>query len=175
MTDTIYTDFLVRQQKEALDLAESSDVVNILPVGPPPSRSYLVQFRCKGLVRSSEGVVECDVFEIGIQFPSDYLRHAQPAQVLTWLGPRHAFHPSIRFPFICPGRLTPGTTLTELLYQCFEIITYQKVTMREKDALNPAACGWARRNKQRFPIDSRPLKRRRLDLRIDEHPQESGE
>ena len=59
----------------------------------------------------------------------------------------------------------PGTPLVDLLYQCFEIITYTKVTMREDDALNRAACGWARENQDRFPIDPRPLKRRRLRVK----------
>jgi hypothetical protein len=61
-------------------------------------------------------------------------------------------------PLICVGRLKPGTWLVDLLYQCYEIITYQKVTMREDDALNPLACVWSREHQQRFPIDRRPLK-----------------
>jgi hypothetical protein len=52
-------------------------------------------------------------------------------------------------------------SLVDLLFQCFEVITYQKVTMREDDALNHAACAWAREHQQRFPIDRRPLKWRR--------------
>ena len=43
--------------------------------------------------------------------------------------------------------------------QIHEIVTWQKVTMREDDALNHAACQWARANRARFPVDSRPLKR----------------
>ena len=38
-------------------------------------------------------------------------------------------------------------------------ISYENVTMREDDALNRPVCAWARRNRERFPIDSRPIKR----------------
>ena len=108
-------------------------------------------------------MTEASRFEVGIWFPSDYLRRAEPWEVLTWLGPRRVFHPNIsdRMPVICVGRLAPGTWLVDLLYQVFEIISYQKVTMREDDALNPAACAWARENQHRFPVDRRPLKWRK--------------
>ena len=56
----------------------------------------------------------------------------------------------------------------DLIYQVFEIITYHKVTMTEKDALNWEACAWARQHKDRFPIDSRPLRRRALDLQVEQ-------
>jgi hypothetical protein len=80
------------------------------------------------------------------------------------------FHPNIsdKLPFICVGKLAPNTPLVDILYQCFEIITYNKVTMREDDALNMQACVWARENQHRFPIDRRPLKRRTLDLNVQQ-------
>jgi hypothetical protein len=120
-------------------------------------------------VRATDGAVrESDRFEVGITFPPDYLRRIDPFEIVTWLGPRNVFHPNIsdRGPFICVGRLAPGMPLVDLLYQVFEIITYQKVTMREDDALNADACAWARRHRDRLPIDRRPLKRRALELQI---------
>jgi hypothetical protein len=87
--------------------------------------------------------------------------------VLAWIEPRGAFHPNVRAPFICIGRLAPGTPLVDLLYRCFEVITWNRVTMREDDALDRDACGWARRNQQRFPVDRRPLKRRSVDLGVE--------
>ena len=150
----------------ALDRADFSAT----PGDEIPSR-YLVRFHCKGLVRDGGGaVLEADRFDVGVWFPSDYLRRAAPPQVLTWLGPRNVFHPNIsdQAPFICVGHLSPGTPLVDLIYQCFEIITYNKVTMREDDALNKDACAWARHNLHRFPVDSRPLKRRAVDIQIEE-------
>lgn len=160
MRDPVYHAFLARQHEEGMALAAASDLVDLWPfTGDPPDR-YVARFGCTGLVRRGTRIQEAGCFEVGIWFPSDYLRRAEPSQVLTWLGPREVFHPNIshRLPFICVGRLSPGTALVDLVYQCFEIITWQKVTMREDDALNPGACGWAREHHGRLPVDRRPLK-----------------
>jgi hypothetical protein len=167
MLDKIFEAFLKHQYEEGMALAGSSDLLELYPMGGDPPDRYVAQFRCKGLMRSQNGdVVEADHFEVGIWFPSDYLRRAEPFQILTWLGPFDVFHPNIsdKAPFICVGKLKPNTPLADILYQCFEIITYNKVTMREDDALNTDACVWARENQHKFPIDRRPLKRRALDL-----------
>jgi hypothetical protein len=160
MRDAVFESFLARQHEEGLALAGASDLLDLNPVDGARSSRFLARFRCHGLVWADGAVMESDRFEVGISFPSDYLRRAEPWQVLTWLGPRRAFHPNIsdRLPMICVGRLRPGTPLVDLLYQCYEIITYQKVTMREDDALNAMACVWARANQHRFPVDRRPLK-----------------
>ena len=85
---------------------------------------------------------------------------------MTWFGPPNVWHPNIAHaaPFICVGRLGPGTPLVDLLYQCYEVLTYFRFNPREDDCLNPAACAWARQNADRFPLDDRPLKRRRIEL-----------
>ena len=84
------------------------------------------------------------------------------------------FHPNIsdRAPFICVGRIGPGTALVDLIYQVHEIITYNKATVREDDALCAAACCWARQNSHRLPVDTRPLQRRRVELTVE--PIEGG-
>jgi ubiquitin-protein ligase len=80
----------------------------------------------------------------------------------------HVWHPNVsrELPLICIGRLTSGTSLVEILHQLFDILTYQKYNPREDDSLNKAACAWARNNRQRFPIDARPLKRRSVELEV---------
>ena len=167
--DKIFESFLQRQYEEGMALAASSDLLELFPAptsdGIPP-QEYLARFRCKGLVRFDGGIEEWDCFEVVIYFPADYLRNANGFQVLSWVYPAQVFHPNIsdRSPFICVGRLAPGTSLVDILFQCWEIITYNKVTMREDDALNRQACAWARRNQEKFPVDTRPLKRRMLDL-----------
>jgi ubiquitin-protein ligase len=88
----------------------------------------------------------------------------------------NTWHPNIsrELPLICIGRLTPGTPLVDILYQVFDILTYQKYNPRESDSLNPQACAFARENHDRFPIDARPLKRRPLNLQVREvSPHES--
>jgi hypothetical protein len=168
--DHVMDAFLRRQHDEGLALARESDFLEIEPIGAPADR-FLVRFTCRGLVSAVDGsIAEASAFAAGIWFPADYLRAANPFQVLTWLGPRSVWHPNISAaaPVICVGRLAPGTGLVDLIYQCWEIITWNKVTMREDDALNSAACQWARANLARLPIDTRPLKRRAVAFRTDD-------
>lgn len=168
MKDRIFESFLERQYEEGMALARSSDLLELVPMEGNPPRAYVAGFRCQGLVESGRGeIVPADRFEVGIFFPSDYQRRVDPVRVLTWLGPPHVFHPNIGPPWICVGRLDPGTGLVDLLYQVFEVITYNKVTMREDDALNLLACSWARTHQDRFPVDRRPLKRRSLELNVE--------
>lgn len=163
--DQILKSFLETQRAEGLQLAAESDLLDLVPVD---AQRYLAIFSCKGLVRDTNGDIrEHSHFEVGIRFPDDYLRRVNPAMILTWLAPDEIWHPNIEAPFICLGSIAPGTPLVELLHRCFEIITLSNVTMHEGDALNRDACAWARRNRERFPIDPRPIKRRALESSFD--------
>lgn len=167
--DAVRDAFLARQFEEGMALAEASDLLRLQPLEGSPPGKYLAEFLCKGLVRRpGVDVEEASAFLVGVWFPSDYLRRAEWWQVLSWIGPRYVFHPNIgnRVPLICVGRVVPGTPLVDLLYRCFDVVTFKKVTMREDDALNREACAWARANQHRFPVDARPLKRRTLDLHV---------
>jgi hypothetical protein len=170
MTDRVLEAFLVRQQEAGLALAAESDILTLWPFGSPADR-YIAEFRCQGLVEHGPGeIAEDDRFQVGIRFPANYLREANPFHVLTWLGPRNIWHPNIAAdaPVICIGRLAPGTGLVAILYQVFEIVTWNKVTMREDDALNRAACQWARAHRDRFPVDRQPLKRQRQTFQVSD-------
>src|SRR5438445_7635703 len=139
MTDKVFAAFLERQVDEGMALAAASDLLDRAPVDGRSRQQYLAGFGCKGLVQTDSGeIVEADRFLVGIWFPDQYLREADPFRVLTWLAPQNVYHPNIsdRAPFICVGRLAPGTPLVEVLYRVFEIITFNRVTMREDDALN---------------------------------------
>ncbi len=167
--DKVFDGFLRHQYEEGMALAASSDLLDLSAQPPLPfegaiPRRYLARFSCTGLIRPDRGdVYEANRFEVVVWFHDEYLRYPDPTRVLSWLWPIHVYHPNIRKPYICVGQLTPRTSLVELLYQCFEVITFQKVTMQEHDALNAEACAWARANRKRFPVDSRPLKRRRSE------------
>jgi ubiquitin-protein ligase len=164
-SDPIYRRFMERQLEEALALAKESDLLRLrFPVMAPPN--VVVEYHCKGLVREEDGAIkEADNFEVGIWFPPDYLRRADPFEMLRMFTP-NIWHPNIsrELPLICIGRLSPGTSLVDILYQIFDILTYQKYNPRENDSLNKVACAWAREHCHRFPIDRRPLKRRTLNL-----------
>ena len=167
MTDLVFNGFLERQRDEALALNAASDLLDLEPEPADPPARYLVRLRCNGLVRSRVGEIEtASDFMVGVTFPGDYLRRVNPLEVLAWLGPRNVFHPNVvgMPPVICAGSIAPGTPLVDLLHRVFEIVTYQRLTMREDDALNAQACAWARQHQDRFPVDARPLTRLRLDL-----------
>jgi hypothetical protein len=155
--DAIVKLFLETQSREAMQLAAHSDLLELSALDP---QRYLARFLCRGLVRDPDGEVrEHDEFTVGIWLPESYLRVVNPAEILTWLEPQEVWHPNIRPPFVCLGKIAPGTPLVDLLHRCYELITFDNVTMREDDALNRPACAWARRNRERFPVDSRPIKR----------------
>jgi len=169
MTDRVLTAFLERQYHEGLALAAASDLLDLIPLGDVPPQRYVARYRCTGLVKADAGeIVEANHFVLGIWLPDDYLRHVEPLSVVTVLEPREIFQPNVKAPFMCLGRLPAGTSLVDILYQAFEIITYGKATMCEDDALNREACAWARRNLQRFPVDRRGLKRRTADVVADD-------
>jgi hypothetical protein len=178
--DLVFEGFLRRQLDEGLALAAASDLLELAPLprglfgdgalepAAAPDR-FLASFHCLGLVRSPGGkILEAERFALGVHFPPDYLRSADAFRVLAWLDPRNVWHPNIsdRLPLICIGHLAPATSLVEILERCFDVITYNAVTMDERNALNHAACAWARRNTERFPVDPRPLRRRRLEFDV---------
>lgn len=164
--DRVFDAFLRRQLEDGLALARASDILTLTPLDP---QHIVLSYACRGLIRAPGGSIEeATQFEAGVYFPPDYLRRADPFHVLAWFGPREVWHPNIsnQAPLICVGKLTPGTPLVDLIFRLYEIITYHRYTPREDDALNKAACAWARNNAHRFPVDRRPLKRRQLTLEV---------
>lgn len=162
--DEIFSGFIEEQNAKAEALNARSPLVDIQKHGAADEASWILDYSCRGLIRRPDGaIVEANRFKVGVRMPPDYLRCANPYVVVTWLGPRSTWHPNVGPPpgsdqiFICTGHLRPGTPLVDIVIQVFEIITYQLVTMREDDALNHAACRWARANQHLFPIDRRSL------------------
>jgi hypothetical protein len=156
--DPVFKAFLKKQFEEGLMLAQNSDILTLKPMGPQPVQHFLACFSCKGLVRGPGLTVsEANKFVAGISFPDDYLRRAQVPEVVTLLEPVNFHHPNGRFPFLCIGHLSPGQSLSSLIYQIYEMITYHRFNLT--DALNQEACAYARANLHRFPLDRRPLRR----------------
>lgn len=157
MNDRILKSFLDTQFREGMALAAASEILELRAETATPPQRYVARFNCRGLVMTSAGEIEeVDQFDVGIWMPDNYLRSAEQEQVVNILKPLSIWHPNAGGPFICLGRLSGGTSLVDILFQTFELLTYQKWAAH--DGLNPAACEWARNNQQRFPIDRRPLK-----------------
>lgn len=168
MNDPVLQSFLAEQYAEGRKLSAASDVLELLPLGngvDPPDR-YLAKFACKGVLRDPDGTISIrqGEFVVGIAFPSQYLRHAEPLQIVTWLGPDNFFHPNVTPPWVCIGRIPPGTGLVDLLFQTFEIITYHNWAAH--DYVHADAANWARHNQHLFPVDSRTLVRRKLSAQV---------
>jgi hypothetical protein len=169
MSDLIYEAFLRRQLEAGMALAESSDVLQLIPLpgSEPPSRFVAHFSGRKGLVRNQRGaIVEFDRFVVGVNFPDDYLRRVNIPQVLTYLGPHpDPWHPNIRGPFVCL-HIEPGTSLVDILFACFEIWTWNLFATGD-EGLNHAAAQWSRKqDRSRFPVERRPLKRRSVPIDV---------
>lgn len=169
MQDKVMEAFLKKQFEDGMALARASDLLELEPLlalGTPP-RLYKATYRCKGLVRLDSGeIVEADEFEAFVFFPDGYPRSVDPRRVVRWSGPMNVWHPNIKPPDICIGHMPPGTELTAILRQIHGIITYNNYMPREDDALNHAACQWARQNKHRLPVDKRPLVGKAHEFRV---------
>ena len=157
-----------RQLEEGMALAAASDLLELeaYPVGSP---SFLATFR-----RPRHGATGGWVDRGGELFPGRYLvptrllaacrsvRDASMVWAAEHLAPEHLGHDAADL----RGRLTPGMSLVDILYQIFELITFNKFTSLENDCLNKACCSSARQHQHRFPVDRRPLKRRPLNLEV---------
>lgn len=157
MHDTVFEAFLDGQQQAAQQLNARSDVLRVRALG---RARYILQFGCKGLLRTRSGVAVADAeFHLGIRFLPDYLRSVNPLQVVTWLYPLEIWHPNVRPPVVCLGHIAPGTPLVDLAFQLYEMIAlYNYAT---QDALNPEAAQWLRNHSAELelPLDRRPLLR----------------
>ena len=165
--DAVLTGFLERQDEEATALAEASDRLELVPIdGPPPQRD-IASFRARGLALGPDGQVrEADRCDMAIWLPDDYLRHVEPAQVLTYLGPEPSpWHPNIRPPFICL-HVRPGTPLVEILYSCTRHGPGTCMARATRGSTTRPRSGPATRPPAGSPFDRRPLKRRELHLGI---------
>jgi len=166
-TDPVYQGFMESQLAEGMALSADSDILDLhlSPIAPP---HFLAEFHCNGLVRDGDGeICEAGEFRVGVWFPDDYLRRASTFDVLRIFTPG-VWHPNVsgESPMLCIGTLAPGTPLVDILHRTYEVLTYQQCNPVESNALNKAACAWARAHQPRFPIDGRPLKRRRLELEV---------
>jgi len=156
MNDSIRASWLREQYLESMNFAQQSDVLSLAPVAGTPPYKYIARFQCNGLCKTDAGITVIEEHLVGILFPEHYLRSScDPGQVLTWLEPATEFHPNIQAPYCCVGHIAPGMSLLSLLHQLYQMITWQRFTAREDDALNKPACSWARKNLDRFPVDPR--------------------
>jgi ubiquitin-protein ligase len=136
------------------DLVNRSEFVHILSTEADPPERYLIRFTCKGVekLRPNGEPVYREAHEVSLYLHAEYpLKQPQ----LKWLTP--IFHPNIHVTgAVCIGAWWPAKTLDEMLLTLGEMIQYKNFD--PKDPMNSKAAAWALRQKNLFPIDSRPLK-----------------
>jgi hypothetical protein len=180
MQDKILASFLQNSFADAKQLESESGVFSICEsLGSPPSRfllrfsglDHLVQDPADGRVHVSQQPVL-----VGVNFPPDYLRRIDEnlyLKVVCLLNPDF-FHPNVKSPlgWICLGHaFMPGTTLSDLVYHLYDIVTYQNMTVDEQDAFNADACRYLRQypetvaKLQRPPLRHQPLQ---LQVKVKE-------
>src|ERR1035438_107532 len=107
----------------------ASDIFRLDPCMGDPPFAYLAHFDAPCYVRRPSGEIALHAagFTIGIAFPPDYQRMpVVPSQaMLQFIQPAQIWHPNIRWPFICIGRIAPGTDLIELELRCYELTTFK--------------------------------------------------
>ena len=156
MTDRVFREFLEHGLAAGLQLAAASDIVTVVPVGPPPAQRFIAEFRCRGIARHGEQIIPWHRFAVGIAFPDDHLRRAASAAMINLLAPEGCWHPNCRYPVICPGMMPAGSGLVDVLFQVYEILSFQRYSF--SDPLNAEAARWARSHMHLFPTDPRPLR-----------------
>lgn len=173
MTDPVLRAFRERQFLAAMSLAEHSDILDLRPLDPGQApTAYHASFRCKTLIVDGTEVKEIDRTEVGFFIPPDYLERVDPVRTVSILYPFNVFHPNVLGPVICIGRMAPGTELTDLIYQVYEILTFQKYATH--DSLNKRAAQWCRNHQARLPLERRPLKRRAIAIEGELEQSEGG-
>ena len=86
--------------------------------------------------------------------------------VVSCLAPQNTYHPNINGSLCCIGPIAPSTSLVDLIYRTYAVLTWQEVMPDDRDALNSAACSFARNHPERIPVDDRPLKRRPASFQL---------
>ena len=143
--DVVFQRFLENTASDAVDLQRTSDVVTLQALPPQPASRYVCEFRVPYLRRLPAGTVVLDPGPVAcsIRFPCDYLRSGDTRlyiRVAAVLSPDF-IHPNVLHGVVCLGAaFAPGTPLRGLLWQLWEVITYQNCTVDERNAMNGEAC-----------------------------------
>ena len=181
--DRIMQSFLRQSFAEGRALSMQSDILTIAsPSEDPAPGKLLCHFHnLPHLQRRPDGTVERvsqGSIVLGIHFPVDYLRSTDrwmPLQLISLLAPATFFHPNVKAPVLCPGtQLTPGMSLTDLIWHTYDIVTYHNMNTDERDALNPEACRYFRQHPEVLAKLQPPPLRQRAHLHtatlVDEPP-----
>ena len=164
MKDAVLCGFLERQNALLKDFCNASSRLECEAIQQDPdlpANLFMIKMKAKHLLMEN-GVVKASSRSclIAIRYPEDFLRRAEShaGEIINIVAPTNLWHPNVAIPYICTGRIIAGTSLEDFILRCYEIITYNNFTPREDDAMNPAACAWARQHMAEFPLETAPLR-----------------
>jgi hypothetical protein len=108
---------------------------------------------------------------VGVGFPTDYLHGATPDlqyRVACLLTPRF-LHPNVYRGTVCLGAgFAPGTSISELLWEIFGIVSYSNIGLDERNALDPEACRLLREHPELLAeLPRKPFLRRRRSIKLE--------
>lgn len=144
---------LEEDYKKMQELVKKSQFITFEAFGGDPPNRYIVTYTCKGIKMDeiSKQVVFSNFHQVEIYLPTLYPR-IRPN--LEWLTP--IYHPNIGTNNqVCLGGWAPSESLDRLCVRLGEMIQYKNFD--EYDPINASAAAWALQNRDKLPIDPRPL------------------
>lgn len=164
--DRVFEAFCFAAQREANALTAQSDVLTVRACPPEPPSRFLVQFRVPYLRRTAHHTIEVapGPVEGAIHFPADYLLGTTPQlwfRVAT-ITTADFVHPNVRDGIVCLGaQFNPGTPFRILVRALYDLVSYQMLSLDERNALDAEACRILRANPQLLQtLSAPPLTRR---------------
>lgn len=156
--DIIMQDFLMESYVELKRNCQRGGLLEFASLGRTKPWLYRLTFRTRGFVRQGDGeVTTTNRHVIALRFLPDYLRYADRFAMLRLLEPDGvAFHPNIEPRGAICVEIYPGEPLVGICQSLHDLIRWRLRQYDERDALNPVACAWGRRQIDQ-PIDDRPL------------------
>lgn len=144
---------LEEDYKKMQELVRKSPFITFEAFGGYPPNRYIITYTCKGvkLDELTKEVVITNYHQVEIYLPSTYPR-IRPN--IEWLTP--IYHPNIGTNNqVCLGGWAPSESLDRLCIRLGEMIQYKNFD--EYDPINASAAAWALKNRDKLPIDPRPL------------------
>ncbi len=126
--------------------------IKLLGAAGTPPEKYVVEFRVRSLVPTSDGRQQIRTLHRAEVFlPLDYPRRPPFCRMTT-----PVFHPNIDPQKICIGdHWSAGQALSQLVVRIGEMLCYQSYNV--KSPLNGRAAAWAEENIAQLPLDRADL------------------
>lgn len=137
-----------------LALTDHNDLIAIERADGKPPETYTLRYNCRGVVGMERArPVFGELHRVRIFLPAEY--PARPPQ-MRWLTP--FFHPNVNAEgtVVCVDKWYPSKFLDDLTIMLGRMIQYKNYS--ETSALRADAALWAMQNKDRLPVDDRPLR-----------------